>query len=73
MKENVGGADRVTRAIAGPVLLAAGYTRLGGSRGALPGLLAMIMGALLVETAITRVCPMNELLGIDTARRISID
>ena len=70
MKENVGGADRIVRAVAAPVLIALGYTRLGGNRGALPGVLAIVTGALLAETAITRVCPMNELLGIDTARRI---
>ncbi len=62
-----------SRTVAGPVLVALGYSRLGGNRGALPGILAIVSGALLVETAITRVCPMNELLGIDTARRISID
>lgn len=69
MKENVGGADRVARAVLGPTLLALGLTRLGGHRGAPLGLLAMIGGALIAETAITRVCPLNELVGVDTARR----
>ncbi len=69
MRENVGGADRTMRAVVGPALLALGYTRLGGSRGAPAGLLAMLGGALIAETAITRVCPLNELVGVDTARR----
>ena len=73
MKENVGGADRVARAVAGPVLLALGYARLGGDRGSLPGLLAMLGGAFLVETAITRVCPVNEVVGVDSARRVKVN
>lgn len=73
MKENVGGGDRVARAVVGPVLIALGYARLGGDRGSLPGLLAILGGAFLVETALTRVCPLNELAGVDTARRIKVD
>ena len=72
MKENVGGADRAMRAVLGPALLALGYARWGGSEGALPGLLAMLGGALIAETAITRVCPLNEVAGVDTARRVPI-
>ena len=72
MRENVGGADRVTRAAAGPALLALGYGRWGGASGSLSGLLAMLAGALITETAITRVCPLNEALGIDTARRVRL-
>ena len=72
MRENVGGADRALRAVAGPALLALGYARLGGGSGRLPGLLAMLGGALITETAITRVCPLNEAMGIDTARRVRI-
>jgi hypothetical protein len=69
MRENVGGMDRTMRLMAGPGLLALGYAALGGSRGRLPGLLAMIAGALVTETGITRVCPLNEVFGVDTARR----
>ncbi|HEX2090949.1 MAG TPA: DUF2892 domain-containing protein [Longimicrobiaceae bacterium] len=72
MRENVGGADRLVRAVAGPALLALGYAKLGGSEGALPGILAMLSGVLITETAITRVCPLNEALGIDTARRVHL-
>lgn len=66
MKENVGPLDRMMRAVVGPGLLALGYAKLGGNRGALPGLLAMIGGTLITESAITRVCPINALLGLDT-------
>lgn len=70
MRENVGGADRVGRAVVGPALMALGLTWLGATRGSAVGLLATVGGALLAETAITRVCPLNEVLGIDTARRV---
>jgi 6-phosphogluconate dehydrogenase len=72
MKENVGGWDRVGRAMVGPALLGLGYGVLGGRRGALGGIAAMIGGALVTETALTRVCPVNEWLGVDTARRIEL-
>lgn len=72
MRENVGGADRAWRAVVGPSLLALGYGRWGGRDGAFPGLLAMLGGALLTETAITRVCPVNEALNVDSARRLRL-
>lgn len=68
MRENVGGMDRAWRALVGPGLLALGYGRWGGREGTLPGLLAMLGGVLITETALTRVCPMNEVLNVDTAR-----
>ena len=44
----------------------------GEAEGRLPGLLAMVAGALITETAITRVCPLNEAPGVDTARRVRL-
>ena len=72
MRENVGGADRAMRALAGPALMLLGYTKWGGGEGAPVGLLLMLGGALVTETAITRVCPLNEALGVDTARRVRL-
>lgn len=69
MRENVGGADRVARAIVGPGLILLGLTELDALEGDLLGILAIVAGAIITETAITRVCPLNELAGIDTARR----
>ena len=68
MKENVGTEDRIARSLLGPGLMAIGYTSLGGSKGRTAGLAAMIFGALLTESAITKVCPINALLGINTQR-----
>ncbi len=66
MKENVGGWDQVMRFVAGPGLMALGYFGLRGREGRLPGLLAMVGGALMAESAVTRVCPVNRMLGLDT-------
>ncbi len=66
MKENVGTVDRIGRSVVGPALMAVGYQRWGGRHGNLSGLLAIVGGALIIESAITRVCPINGLLGLDT-------
>jgi hypothetical protein len=69
MKENVGTADQILRLIAGPALMAVGLTLLGGRAGRLRGLAAIVAGTLTLESGITRVCPVNSALGIDTRRR----
>jgi hypothetical protein len=66
MKENVGTADRAVRAVLGPALMLGGYTRLGGRDGAPAGLAMMFAGLLVIESAITRVCPVSAALGVDT-------
>jgi len=66
MKENVGRADRIVRSIIGPALMLLGYGPLGAYKGRGLGLLAVVGGALIVESAITRVCPVSNLLGVDT-------
>jgi|SRR4051812_4807725 uncharacterized membrane protein len=64
MLENVGKTDRWLRAAVGSSLVLAG---LGGARrGGLASALALGAGVMLLETAITRVCPVNHWLGIDT-------
>jgi hypothetical protein len=70
MRENVGRVDQVARWIAGPALMSLGYRRLGGRRGRKAGLAAMVGGALLVESATTRVCPLNALMGIDSRSEV---
>jgi len=68
VKENVGGPERVLRAVSGPALLVAGYGPLGGRHGRLRGLFAMVWGAVVTETAITKTCSVSGLLGRDTSR-----
>lgn len=69
MKENVGKTDRLIRSIAGPALIGAGYLALGGDKGKIEGLTAIVVGTLLTESAITKVCPVNYVLGIDTREK----
>ena len=70
MKENVGRTDQTLRSIVGPLMLVMGYHWLNGNRGKPAGLAAMIFGALIIESAITRTCPLNAFLGIDTTERL---
>jgi uncharacterized membrane protein len=59
--------DRGVRAVLGPALVAWGAADL--RRSPARGAAAMVAGALIAESALTRVCPLNEALGVDTARR----
>ena len=69
MKENVGKEDQLIRSIAGPALMGIGYFALGGNKGKLAGLAAIVAGTLIAESALTRVCPVNEFFGIDTRKK----
>lgn len=69
MKENVGKKDQLIRSITGPALMGIGYFALGGNKGKIEGLAAIVAGTLLTESAITRVCPVNEFFGIDTREK----
>lgn len=71
MKENVGNKDRLIRAVVGPALIGLGYLALGGNKGKLAGLSTIIGGTLLAESALTKVCPVNAFLGIDTREKKS--
>lgn len=65
MTENVGRTDQAARALAGATLLGLGarwLARDDGWRAAL----ASLAGGILVETAITRTCPLNAVFGIDS-------
>jgi hypothetical protein len=66
MKENVGKLDRMVRSVLGPSLIMVGYTSLGGGRGRSLGLLSMMAGVAITESAITRVCPLSALFGVDS-------
>ena len=69
MKENVGKKDRLIRSIAGPALIGIGYTILGGKNGKIGGLATIVAGTLIAESALTKVCPANALLGVDTREK----
>jgi hypothetical protein len=65
MQENVGSLDRWVRLAAGGALMF-GAARALGARGALAPALVFASGAMVLQTAVTRVCALNALLGIDT-------
>jgi hypothetical protein len=69
MQVNVGRTDQLLRSLVGPALFLAGLGRLGGRQGQPLGLAAIIGGALVIESAMTRTCPLNAALGINTASR----
>ena len=65
MQENVGQIDRWVRFALGGALVLGGLRALTRRR-TFGGALALTGGALVLESAITRVCPVNALLGVDT-------
>ena len=69
MKENVGKQDQLIRGIAGPAIMGIGYFILGGNKGRLEGLASIVVGTLIAESAITKVCPVNEFFGLDTREK----
>ncbi|ELY81902.1 MULTISPECIES: DUF2892 domain-containing protein [Natrinema] len=75
MQTNVGGFDRGARLVVGPLLVIIGIAALGGVVSLTAGTLglalatiALVAGAVLTTTAVTRKCPMNARFGIDTSR-----
>ncbi|GAB2772181.1 YgaP family membrane protein [Salinimicrobium soli] len=69
MKENVGKKDQLIRSFIGPGLMVLGYFFLNGKNGNLGGLTSIVAGTLITESAITKVCPVNEFFGIDTRKK----
>jgi len=67
VQENVGGAERAVRAVVGPALLAWGVVLLPEAPSPVPPVALIVMGALLSETVITKVCPASALVGVNTA------
>lgn len=65
MQENVGTADRWLRVAVGGALVLGSLRALRRGGGIAPGL-ALAAGAIVLETAVTRVCPVNAALGLDT-------
>ena len=63
MQKNVGGIDRAIRAVVGIALLAAYF--LGAVQGTL-GIVALVVGIVMLGTAALGWCPPYSLLGINT-------
>jgi hypothetical protein len=68
MQENVGNVDRWVRVAVSGALILGGARALRAKGSVVPGLV-LAGGAILLETAVTRVCPVNAALRIDTRQR----
>ncbi|MFI4896763.1 MAG: DUF2892 domain-containing protein [Phycisphaerales bacterium JB059] len=68
MRPNEGSIDRVVRLIFGGVLLAAALLWLGLMDASLWGILAAVVGVVLVLTAAIGFCPAYKLCGLSTCR-----
>lgn len=65
MKPNVGGMDRIARIVLGIVLLIVG---LAAPISTIWQILALVVAAIALVTAVVRFCPANLLLGINTCK-----
>lgn len=68
MQENIGRVDQVARGLIGATFITLGYMVFGAQRGKWGGLLSVIAGALVAESALTRVSLVNRLFGIDSRK-----
>lgn len=62
---NVGSADRLIRLIAGIVLIVIPFL-MGMSVNSIPGLAMIIVGVILVVTAVIKFCPLYKIIGAST-------
>jgi len=68
MKANEGGADRAVRAILGIALIVSAYLWLGMMDGAIAGIIAAAIGAILLLTGLVGFCPAYTLCGMSTCK-----
>ena len=68
MKKNVGTVDRFIRLVLGLVLLLAGLMMLGAMDGNWTGILAAVVGVVLLGTSATGVCLIYKMIGCSTCK-----
>lgn len=66
--KNVGSTDQLIRIVAGVVLIALAFFKLGGFATA-GGVVAVIVGAVLIVTAALNFCPLYRILGMRTTKQ----
>lgn len=66
MKSNEGTIDRVIRVLAGLGLAALAWFALGLDSGAIGGIIAAVVGAVLIITGLVGFCPAYKLVGLST-------
>lgn len=68
MKPNENGVDRALRLILGVALLIASFMWLGVADGEITGIIAAVIGAVLVLTGLVGFCPAYRLVGMSTCK-----
>lgn len=68
MKANEGSADRTLRILLGIALLIVSFVWLGVTAGNITGIIAAIIGAVLVLTGLVGFCPAYRLVGMSTCK-----
>lgn len=69
MKKNLGTIDRIIRFVVGAALLLGGLLMLGGLGGNIIGIVAAVVGIILIATAAISWCPIEMALGINTREK----
>lgn len=67
-RKNVGGADRAVRLVIGIVALVLAFTMLGVTEGAALGIVAAVVGAIMLLTATPGMCPLDLPLRLSACR-----
>lgn len=65
---NIGSTDKKLRILGGLVLLVVSFVALGGLSTTL-GIIALVIGVVLIVTALINFCPAYKLLGVGTAKK----
>ena len=68
MKANENGIDRALRLVLGVVLLVASFMWLDAGAGSITGIIAAIIGAVLLITGLVGFCPAYRLVGMSTCK-----
>jgi uncharacterized membrane protein len=68
MCKNVGSADRAVRALIGVVALALAFTRWGVMSGSVLGIVAAVVGVIMLGTAAMGACPLYMALKVSTCK-----
>ncbi|MEX0876213.1 MAG: DUF2892 domain-containing protein [Phycisphaerales bacterium] len=68
MKRNANGIDRLFRFTLGIAVLGGAFVWLGASQGEITGVIAAVIGAILILTGLAGYCPAYRVIGRDTCR-----
>ena len=66
MKSNEGSIDRVIRVVIGVALLGLAFAKLGVMDGLIGGIVAAVVGAIMLLTGIVGFCPAYKIVGLRT-------